>query len=79
MNQVLFFALAVALVVVIELAARIRSHVAHLRRTRQVSEALDRLDHDEQLDHARLQLLLDRHRVWVGRITMCTSEPERDA
>ncbi len=79
MNQVLFFALAVGLVVVIELAARVRSHVGHIRRTKRVSEALDRLDHDEHLDHGRLQLLLDRHRIWVSRITMCTSEPERDA
>ncbi len=79
MNQVLFLALAVGLVVAIELASRIRSHVVHVRRTKQVTEALDRLDHDEHLDHSSLQALLDRHQVWVDRIATCTSEPDRDA
>ena len=79
MNQVLFLALAVGLVGAIELATRIRSHLVHSRRTKQVSEALDRLEHEEHLGHSQLQVLLDRDRFWAGGLTMCTSESERDA
>lgn len=79
MNQILLLALAIGLVVAIEVASRIRSRLIHIRRTRRVSEALERLDQEGRLDQSQLQMLLDRHRFWVGRVTTCTSEPERDA